>query len=254
MDLGIAGKVAWVQGASKGLGYACALELAREGVAVAMSSRSFENINAAADKIRAITGGRVLPLVCDVTDHDARDEARETILAQWGMIDILIANSGGPTSGKFDELNQADWDSAMANNLYSMMDSAQEVVDGMLHKQWGRIIFITSVSVKQPLGTLILSNTARAGLTGFAKTLANQIATDGITVNCVLPGIHNTERLREIHGDDFTPEFIARDIPMKRLGQPEELAAVVTFLASVRASYMTGQSVVVDGGFVKSLF
>lgn len=254
MDFGIENKIAWVQGASKGLGFACALELAREGVAVVISSRSEENIEAAAQRIRAATGGRVLPLVCDVTDMTARDEAREAILAQWGTIDILVANSGGPVSGKYDEFTEDDWKSAMQNNLFSMLESAQEVVDGMLKKRWGRIIFITSVSVKQPLGNLILSNTARAGLTGFAKTLSAQVATEGITVNCVLPGIHDTERLREIHGDDFTPEFIAKDIPMKRLGKPEELGAAVTFLASERASYITGQSLVVDGGFVKSLF
>lgn len=254
MDLGLSGKVAWVQGASKGLGFACALELAREGAAVAISSRSRENITVAADRIRAMTGGRALPIMCDVTNHAARDEARETILAQWGVVDILVANSGGPVSGKYDALTQLDWDSAMANNLYSMMDSAQEIIDGMLQKQWGRIIFITSVSVKQPLATLILSNTARAGLTGFAKTLSSQLAPEGITVNCILPGIHDTERLREIHGADFTPEFIAKDIPMKRLGKPEELAAAVTFLASQRSSYITGQSIVVDGGLVKSLF
>ncbi|MCF7801200.1 MAG: SDR family oxidoreductase [Candidatus Marinimicrobia bacterium] len=254
MDFGIVNKIVWVQGASKGLGFACALELAREGAAVAISSRSEENIMRAADRIRATTGGRVLPLVCDVTDMTARDETREKILAQWGTIDILVANSGGPVSGKFDEFTREDWKSAMDNNLFAMLESAQEVLDGMLKKRWGRIVFITSVSVKQPLGNLILSNTARAGLTGFAKTLSTQVAAEGITVNCVLPGIHETERLREIHGDDFTPEFIAKDIPMKRLGQPEELAAAVVFLASDRAGYITGQSVVVDGGFVKSLF
>ncbi|MCF7796847.1 MAG: SDR family oxidoreductase [Lentisphaeria bacterium] len=254
MDFGLENKIAWVQGASKGLGFACALELAREGVAVAISSRSEENISAAADRIRVATDGRVLPLVCDVTDPSARDETRETILAQWGTVDILVANSGGPVSGKYDELTREDWHSAIDNNLFAMLESAQEVVDGMLKKRWGRIIFITSVSVKQPLGNLILSNTARAGLTGFAKTLAGQTAVEGITVNCVLPGIHDTERLREIHGDDFTPEFIAKDISMKRLGQPEELAAAVAFLASTRAGYITGQSLVVDGGFVKSLF
>jgi 3-oxoacyl-[acyl-carrier protein] reductase len=135
-----------------------------------------------------------------------------------------------------------------------MKNSALEVMSGMEDKAWGRIVFITSVSVKQPIDSLILSNTARAGLTGFAKTLSAQVADRGITINLVLPGIHDTERVKELHADLADPALIAKDIPMKRLGQPEELAAVIAFLASERASYMTGQSIVVDGGLVKSLF
>ncbi len=254
MDLGLNRKIAWVQGASQGLGFACARELAREGALVAICSRSADRIQKAAKRIREEVRGSILPIVCDVNNSEARDQALNAIVAHFGTPDILIANSGGPQSGKIDDLNQDDWDSALANNLMSMVFSAQEILPGMKQKSWGRIVFITSVSVKQPLNNLVLSNTARAGLTGFAKSLAAQVAAEGITVNCVLPGIHDTERLRELHGEDFNEDFIARDIPMQRLGQPDELAALVAFLASSRASYITGQSIVSDGGLVKSLF
>ena len=254
MDLGLKGKVAWVQGASQGLGFACAQELASEGALVAICSRSREKIEAAANRIASTTQGYVLPIQCDVTDETARAEALELITAQYGIPDILVANSGGPRSGNAMDVNQADWDSALANNLMAMINSAQEVLPGMQQKRWGRIIFITSVSVKQPLNNLILSNTARAGLTGFAKSLSTQVAAEGITVNCIQPGMHATERLQHLHGDDFDVTPLVKDIPARRLGKPEELAAVVTFLVSERASYLTGQSVVVDGGFVKSLF
>lgn len=254
MDFGIKNKVALVQGASTGLGYAAALELAREGCRVAICSRNDERINAAADSIRSETGTGVTPYVCDIGDFEARRQMLGDVNSEFGEVDILVANNGGPSAGFYDTLDENQWNNALQNNLISMKDSALEVLPAMQKNQWGRIIFITSVSVKQPIDSLILSNTARAGLTGFAKTLSAQVAEKGITVNMVLPGIHNTERVKELHSDLADPELIAKDIPMKRLGQPDELAAVIAFLASTRSSYLTGQSIVVDGGLVKSLF
>ncbi|NQV14025.1 SDR family oxidoreductase [bacterium] len=254
MDFGIENKVALVQGASSGLGYAAALELAREGCRVAICSRNEKRIYRAANLIKSETKASVTPFVCDLADATARTRMLEIINSVWGPVEILVANNGGPISGYFDTLDETHWNSALQNNLIAMKDSALEVLPGMQEQGWGRIVFITSVSVKQPIESLILSNTARAGLTGFAKTLSAQVAEMGITVNMVLPGIHDTERVKELHSDLADPALIAKDIPMKRLGQPEELAAVIAFLASTRSSYVTGQSIVVDGGLVKSLF
>jgi 3-oxoacyl-[acyl-carrier protein] reductase len=254
MDFGIQNKIALVQGSSTGLGFAAAMELAKEGCRVAICSRNRDQIEAAAQQIRSSTNAEVMGMVCDVSDDHARRQVLNEIDDNWGSVDILIANNGGPPAGYVESLSHSQWDKALQNNLISMKNSALEVMSGMEDKAWGRIVFITSVSVKQPIDSLILSNTARAGLTGFAKTLSAQVADKGITVNLVLPGIHDTERVKELHADLADPALIAKDIPMKRLGQPEELAAVIAFLASERASYMTGQSIVVDGGLVKSLF
>lgn len=254
MDFGIKNKVSLVQGASSGLGYAAALELAHEGCRVVICSRNESRIENAAKRIRSATGAEVIAFVCDVADNQARQEILVKIESTWGTIDILVANNRGPAPGTYDNLDETQWNQALQNNLIAMKDSALEVLPGMQKQNWGRIIFITSVSVKQPIDSLILSNTARAGLTGFAKTLSTQVADQGITVNMVLPGIHDTERVKELHSDLAHPALIAKDIPMKRLGRPEELAAVISFLASTRASYITGQSIVVDGGLVKSLF
>ena len=254
MDLGIKNKVALVQGASSGLGYAAALELASEWCRLAICARTEVNIQRAAAQISKLTGATVQGFACDLADADSRQQMLKEITTNWGSIDILVANNGGPPAGHFSTLTEGHWNRALQNNLISMKDSAQEVLGGMEAKGWGRIVFITSVSVKQPLESLILSNTARAGLTGYAKTLAGQVAASGVTVNLVLPGIHDTERVKELHSDLSDPALIAKDIPMKRLGRPEELAAVIAFLSSTRASYITGQSIVVDGGLVKSLF
>jgi len=254
MDFGIRGKTALVEGASSGLGLAAARELAREGCRVAICSRDRIRIDAAATSIRELTGAEVIAYVCDLNDPGQRKAMLSAAMTDLGGIDILVANNGGPSAGMYDALGEEEWAAALQGNLLAMKDSALAVLPGMKERKWGRIVFITSVSVKQPIDSLILSNTARAGLTGFAKTLSTQVADQGITVNLVLPGIHDTERVKQLHKDLSDPAVIAKDIPMKRLGNPEELAAVIAFLASTRASYVTGQSIVVDGGLVKSLF
>ena len=254
MDFGIKDKVALVQGASSGLGYAAAMELAKEGCRLAICSRDKQRIASAAEAIVKETGAEVLAYVCDLADSDARLLMLKKLEDEVGPIEILVANNGGPSAGSYDSLGEDEWNKALQGNLIAMKDSAQEVLPGMKKLGWGRIIFITSVSVKQPIDSLILSNTARAGLTGYAKTLSTQVADQGITVNLVLPGIHDTERVKQLHTDLAAPALVAKDIPMKRLGDPSELAAVIAFIASTRSSYLTGQSIVVDGGLVKSLF
>lgn len=254
MELGLKDKAVLVQGASAGLGFAAAQEFAQEGARVAICSRNKDRIDAARDEIETSTGGVIRSYVCDLSVPEERAELFNKVAADLGPIEVLVANNGGPPSGTFETLAEEDWLAALQSNLLAMKDSALAVLPGMRKARWGRIIFITSVSVKQPIDSLILSNTARAGLTGFARTLASQIADQGITVNMVLPGIHDTERVQQLHADLADPALIAKDIPMKRLGRPDELAAVIAFLASTRASYITGQSVVVDGGLVKGLF
>ena len=255
MRLGLIDKVALVQGASQGLGYAVALELAWEGARVVVCSRDRDRIEKAAADIREKTGkDPVLPVVCDVTDADARRQALAAAESHFGKVDILVTNSGGPAAGRITDMTSAQWDFALHNNLLAAKDSALEVLPAMRAQGWGRIIFITSIAAKQPIQSLVLSNTARAGLAAFARTLANEVAADGVTVNSVLPGTHDTERLRELHADFGDSERVARDIPMGRLGKPKELAAVVAFLASVRASFVTGQAIVVDGGSSRTTF
>jgi 3-oxoacyl-[acyl-carrier protein] reductase len=255
MKLGINNKVALVQGASQGLGFAVALELAWEGARVAMVSRDEKRIKLAAARINELTGkDQFLPLACDVSDPVQRKVVLDKIHEKWGPVEILVANSGGPPAGRVDAVSESDWEFAIRNNLVAMKDSAMEVLPDMRSGGFGRIVFITSIAAKQPIQTLVLSNTTRAGLAGFAKTLATEVAAEGITVNSVLPGTHDTERLRELHGDFMDADRIGKDIPAGRLGSPKELAAVVTFLASARASYVTGQAIVVDGGASRTVF
>ena len=213
MDFGIKNRVALVQGASSGLGYAAALELAREGCRLAICSRDEKRIQGAAEAISKATGATVQGFVCDLVDSKARRSMLDEIEGTWGSVDILVANNGGPSAGFYDSLSDDQWNKALQGNLIAMKDSAQEVLGGMREKGWGRIVFITSVSVKQPIDSLILSNTARAGLTGYAKTLSAQVAEYGITVNMVLPGIHDTERVKELHTDLADPALIPRIFP-----------------------------------------
>jgi 3-oxoacyl-[acyl-carrier protein] reductase len=184
-------------------------------------------------------------------------------IERFGRIDILVTNAGGPPAGRFDQLTQEQWEQATRLTLYSAVHLAREVLPGMRTRRWGRILNITSIAVKQPVENLLLSNSLRAAVTGFARTLANEVATEGITVNNILPGYTRTERLEElaqmmaekqgISADEFRAHWEA-EIPMKRLGEPREFAAMAAFLVSERASYITGTSIQVDGGWIKSLF
>jgi 3-oxoacyl-[acyl-carrier protein] reductase len=262
MDLGLAAKVAIVGGASRGIGRAIALALAQEGCSVAICARGQEELEAAATNIRAQTGAQVLPVVCDMADHDdIRRLVRQTAEA-FGRIDIVVNNAGGPPLGTFDDFGDAEWQKAIDQNFLSAVRTTREALP-FLRKRGGLIINITSVAVKQPIDRLILSNSARLGVIGMAKTLSREVARDGITVNNVCPGNIATQRLLSLfearaqrEGRAFQ-EVVAEEedrTPMGFLGEPADVAALVTFLASDKARYISGATIQVDGGSTVAVF
>ena len=262
MQLGLGGKIALVAAASRGLGRAVAEELAREGAHVVLCARGAEALHATADAIRAETGVRVTEVVADLSDAAGVARVTERALAEYGRVDILVTNSGGPPAGPFEAHSAQVWATAVRQNLGSVVELTRAVLPGMKERRWGRIINVTSIAVKQPVDNLILSNSVRAAVTGFARTLANEVAPFGITVNNVMPGYTRTQRVEELaqknaalHGTTAEAERSAWEgqIPMRRLGEPAEFAAMVAFLASERASYTTGASIPVDGGWIRGL-
>jgi 3-oxoacyl-[acyl-carrier protein] reductase len=262
MDLGLTNKVALVAAASRGIGFACALQLAQEGARVFLCSRDEARASEAARRIHEQTGASVAGFAADVTDASAAEHFVSTVSEQAGAVDILVTNSGGPPSGSFASLDLNLFLKAFELNGLSAIRLARLVLPGMRERRWGRIVNITSISVKQPINGLILSNTVRAGLTGWAKTVSNEVAAENVTINNVAPGYTLTERqdeLAEARGQALgktKQEMIsmwASEAPMMRLADPMEIAAAVAFLASERASYITGVTLQVDGGWVKSL-
>ena len=262
MDLGLKDRVAIVAASSRGLGKACALELAREGARVVICARDTACLAATADEIASATGAEVFPVEADLTgDAQIRHLVAET-QARFGRIDVLVTNNGGPPAGYFDDFDDEAWLAAHQLTLLSAVRLIRATLPAMRARQWGRIINITSVSVKQPVDNLLLSNVYRPGVTGLAKTLSAQLAADGITVNNVAPGYTRTDRVLALAraraaGGDQTVESVLADtvanLPMGRLGEPGELAALVAFLASEQAAYITGATIQVDGGYVASL-
>jgi 3-oxoacyl-[acyl-carrier protein] reductase len=262
MDLGLKDRVALVAASSTGLGKAVALGLAREGAKLALCARTQSTLDATAEEIRRDTGAEVLARAIDVTRHEqVRSFVAETA-AQFGRLDICIANAGGPPSKSFAETSAEDWHTAAELNLMSTVYLAKETLPLMQERRWGRFIAITSVTVKQPLDGLILSNSVRAAVLGLVKSLANEYGPHNVLVNNVCPGFTATARLNELAETLATKGGVSpRDIeqrwasqaPLGRVGQPEELANLVVFLASERASYITGESIAVDGGMVKGL-
>jgi 3-oxoacyl-[acyl-carrier protein] reductase len=260
MELGIKDRVALVTGGSMGLGKAIARELSREKARVVISARSEARLRAAAEEIRRETGSQVHAIRADMTRPDEIARLVEETVERCGAIDIAVANAGGPPGTRFETTGAEDFERAIQLNLLSTIRLAQEVVPGMKSRRWGRFIALTSISVKQPLPGLILSNTARAGVVGFVKTLASEMAPFGVLCNVVAPGYMRTGRVEELaeerarneerEVDEVMAEMASR-IPMGRMGEPEELAALVAFLASERASYLTGTTIQVDGGFVQ---
>lgn len=263
MDLGLRGKVALVAGSSRGLGRAVAEELAREGCALVLCSRDEDEIGSVAREISSDLGGDALAVRANLTDPEDVERLLRTAQDRFGRIDVLVTNTGGPPAGPFESHSPEVWRDAIAQNLESVLNLARGVLPQMKKRQWGRIVNITSIAVKQPVDGLILSNAVRAAVTGFARTLANEVASQGITVNNVMPGYTRTERLvhlaehnAETRGSTVDDAYAAweKEIPMGRLGEPEELAALVAFLASQRASYITGTSIPVDGGWIRALY
>lgn len=262
MDLGLRDKVAVVAAASKGLGRAVAHELAAEGARVVICARGIEALKAARDEIAARTRADVRAVAADVSTMEGIETLAADALRSYGRVDILVNNAGGPPSGPFEQHPWDAWEKAVQLTLRSAVELTRRVLPGMRERRWGRVINITSIAVKQPVDGLILSNSIRAAVTGWARTLATEVAPDGITVNNVLPGYTHTDRVEQLNAaraasEGVSPEEIQRriesQIPMRRLGEPREFGAMVAFLASDRASYVTAQSIPVDGGWIRSL-
>jgi len=262
MDLGLRGKAALVTGASRGLGRAVADALAAEGMDVAISARTAADLERARAEIAAETGAHVVAIAGDLATDSGPAEVAGRALELLGRIDVLVTNGGGPPSGRFEAHDRAAWRSAMRGNFESAVELVRALLPAMKERGWGRIIAITSIAAKQPVDGLILSNASRAAVTGFARTLANEVARHGVTVNCVLPGYTRTQRVETLAAATAaergcSPEDVvggwAAQIPAGRIGEPAEFAALVAFLASERASYITGASIPVDGGWIRAL-
>jgi 3-oxoacyl-[acyl-carrier protein] reductase len=263
VDLGLGGKVALVAASSRGLGRAIAEELGAEGARIVMCARDEARLRQAAREIAAATGAEVLPVAADVSKTSDVRRLAEAALAAFGRVDVLVTNSGGPPPGTFESTGPEAWQAAVDVLLTSAVELIRALLPGMKERRFGRILNVTSITVKQPVENLILSNALRAAVTGMARTLASEVASHGVTVNNLLPGYTRTERLSELaessaRRDGAAPaDFYARlerEIPARRLGEPRELAALAAFLASERASYVTGQSIAVDGGWIRSLY
>jgi 3-oxoacyl-[acyl-carrier protein] reductase len=241
VDLGIAGKRAAVAAASRGLGYGVASALAAEGVHVAICGRRQETIEEAARRI----GHDAVPIVADVSSVDGSRGFVRDARAALGGVDILVPNAGGPPPGDFAHTTVDQYLDAFELNCRGAIAMCYDAVPEMRERRWGRVVAITSIAVRQPIATLILSNTARAGLTGFLRTLAREIAGDGVTVNSLLPGLHATERVAALHSGEVDP---ASGVPAGRIGDPDDFGRVAAFLCSHHAWYLTGTAIQVDGG------
>lgn len=262
MDLGLKNKVAVVAGASKGLGRAVAKELAAEGARVAICSRNRDQIQQAANRIHSETGAEVYSEQADITRAGEVRTFVSNAARHFGDVHVLVTNSGGPPAGLFVSLRPQDWVQAFNLNLMSVVYLCSEVLPYMQRNRWGRIINITSIAVKQPVDGLMLSNSIRTAVIGFAKTLSNEMAPYNILINNVCPGYTRTERVEELSAAMGERKGVSKErilktwegnIPMARLGRPEEFAALVAFLASERSSYITGTTIPVDGGAFKGL-
>lgn len=253
MDLGLKNKIAFVAASSDGLGKAVAMELAQEGARVIINGRNPDRLRATQKEIEVACNYKVLAIAGDLSNPTERAKVLESIFKEVKHIDILVTNTGGPPAGRFEDLSLDQWHQTYQLLLESAVALIQAVLPGMKQQQWGRIIAITSQAVKQPVDNLILSNSVRASVVGLVKSLSNELGIYNITVNNVMPGYTKTNRLLALI--DANPDFkdAINEIPLKRFGNPEEFAAAVTFLASERASYITGTSLAVDGGWIKSM-
>lgn len=262
MDLGLKGKVALVTGASAGLGRAVALEFAREGAAVMIASRSKEKLQQAAEEISGLTGAEVAFCPADVSKTDDIDHLLKTTLNRFGRLDVLVANAGGPSTGTFADFEDDAWEQAFQTNLMSVVRLVRGAIPHLRASGSGRILNIASTSIKQPIEGLVLSNVYRAGVFGLTKTLATELAPDNILINTIAPGRISTDRIRQTLNYQASVTGMSveelklhsqKEIPLGRLGEPEEFAKVAVFLGSGANTYVTGQGILVDGGMVKAL-
>jgi 3-oxoacyl-[acyl-carrier protein] reductase len=263
MDTGLKDKTVLITASSMGIGKAVAEMFAEEGCKIAISSRSKENLLSTASELKEKYSIEPFWSVCDLNKQKDIENTFNAVSAHFGNIDILVNNCGGPVPGLFQQLEEEDWNNAYEQVLLSAVRFSRLVLPGMMGNNWGRIINLTSISVKQPIDNLILSNSLRAAVSGFTKSLSNEIARFNITVNNVAPGMTLTGRLYELavieakekgKSHEEVLADMAKRVPLNRLARPEEIASVVIFLASKQASYLTGVTIQVDGGYVKSVY
>ncbi len=263
MDLSIKGKNAIVCASSQGLGKSAAVDLAKEGVNLAICSRNQEKINLVKSEIEQVSDVKVVAIQADLGSENDIDNLFYTAKEQLKTVDILVNNNGGPPPSTFEELTDEEWQKAFNGTMMSAIRLSRLVLPDMKKRNWGRIINISSISVKTPVNGLFLSNSLRMGVLGWAKALSDEVAPNGVTVNTVCPGTTKTERIQEIlkaqsesSGKDRKEieEAIAMNIPMKRIGDASDLSALIAFLASEKASYMTGLAIQVDGGSARTFY
>ncbi|MCB9477935.1 MAG: SDR family oxidoreductase [Deltaproteobacteria bacterium] len=261
--MGLKDKVAIVCASSKGMGRACAEALAGEGAHVVLCARHKDALKDASDAVRE-AGVRAVPVVADMTSEEDRARLVQTAESEFGRVDVLINNAGGPAPGSHTDHTIQDFRNAVELSMISSIDMTARVLPGMRERGFGRVINITSIAVKQPIVGLIMSNTARTGLVGYMKTVATEVAADGVTVNNICPGLILTDRMYDLLGENATIDMkppegggltaeLVGSIPMKRMGKPEEVGALAAFLASDKASFITGVSILIDGGAYKGL-
>jgi 3-oxoacyl-[acyl-carrier protein] reductase len=262
MDLGLKEKVALVAAASQGLGKASAFSLAREGARLVICSRNKESINKTAAEIRVKTGATVVPVVADVSKQEDITAFVQTAIREFGTVHVLVNNAGGPPTGHILKMSDEEWEKGVQLTLMSVVRFIREVLPHMEKQRWGRIICIVSIAAKQPINELLISSTLRPGILGLTKVLANQYAKDNVTVNTICPGLILTKRQEELSESRAADrkmtleEYLAENaktIPAGRLGRPDEIGDVVTFLASEQASYINGVNLLVDGGAAKGI-
>lgn len=258
METGLRNRVALVAAASKGIGRATALAFAAEGASLAICARSADALNQVAEEARRLHGVEVYTATLDVAEDESVRQFVNSVHRHFGRIDVCVTNAGGPPAKPFAKTTMAEWDSAYQLNLRSIVSFAHAVLPRMQQRRWGRLITITSIAVKQPILELVLSNTVRSGVLGLVRSLATQYGPDNITINNVGPGHTATDRVKELaqttgHTAAEYEAEAAKDTPLRRLAKPEEVADAIVWLASERAAYITGQTILVDGGVYRGL-
>ncbi len=263
MELGLKGKVALVTAASKGIGLGTARVLAKEGMKVVISSRSQANLDKARDLLVAETGAEVLAVQADMTAHEDLERLVDAASKEFGGVDVLVYNTGPPKAGTFAELSYGDWEEATKLLLLSAVTLTQAVVPHMKSKKWGRLIYITSLTLKQPIANLVLSNTVRLGIAGLSKSLSRELAPHGITSNGIIQGYIRTDRTVRLMEEKASKtgtsveeayKELVKNIPLGRYGEPEEVGSLAAFIASEKGAYLTGEMFTIDGGYISTVF